>query len=87
MEKQLGWAPMWSGAESQGISQVGQTVSARLMESQIWHQLASSVGVEFSKGTMASACPDARHFTFSLYTTSVFQAATLALDLRGSESE
>ena len=26
-----------------GISKVGQIVLARLMESQIWHQLASSV--------------------------------------------
>ena len=87
MEKQLGWACELGGAKPLGISKTSQTVLARLMESQIWHQLASSVGVEFSKGTMASACPDARHFTFSLYTTSVFQAATLALDLRGSESE
>ena len=35
---------MLRGAESLGISKVGQTVLARLMESQIWHQLASSVG-------------------------------------------
>ena len=31
------------GIEPQGISRVGQTVLARLMESQIWNQLASSV--------------------------------------------
>ena len=36
MEKQLGWC------ESLGISKAGQTVLARLLESQIWHQLASS---------------------------------------------
>ena len=79
--KQLG------GTESQGISKVGQTVVARLMESQIWHQLASSVGGGFTKGTMASACLDARHFSFSQYATGAFQAATLVLELKGSESE
>ena len=73
--------------ESLGISKVGQTVLARLMESQIWHQLAIfAVGV-FRKGTMASAQLDGRHFSFSLYTTGAFQAATLVLELRGSESE
>ena len=39
MEKQLGWC------ESLGISKAGQTVLARLMESQIWHQLAGSVAL------------------------------------------
>ena len=34
-EKQLGWACKLGGAESLGISKVGQTVLARLMESQI----------------------------------------------------
>ena len=43
MEKQLGWACKLGGAESLGISKEGQTVLARLMESQIWHQLANSV--------------------------------------------
>ena len=59
---------------------------ARLMESQIWHQLASSVGEGFRKGTMASTCLDARHFTFSLCTTGAFQAATPVLELTGGES-
>ena len=45
MEKQLGWACKLGGEESLGISKVGQTVLARLMESQIWHQLASSVAL------------------------------------------
>ena len=44
MEKQLGWAYKQDGAESLGISEVGQTVLARLIESQIWYQLAGSVG-------------------------------------------
>ena len=50
------------------------------------------------KGTMASVhlserklSPsfyiDARHFSFSLYATGAFQAATPVLALRGSESE
>ena len=37
-------------AESLGISKVGQTVLARLMESQIWYQLAASVGEGLEKG-------------------------------------
>ena len=44
VEKQLGWPSKLSGAGSLGISKVGQTVLARLMESQIWQQLAGSVG-------------------------------------------
>ena len=36
---------------------------------------------------MASACLDARHFSFSLYTTGAFQSDTLVLEIRGSESE
>ena len=39
------------------------------------------------KGTMASAHLDARHFSFSLYSTGTFQAATMLLELRESESE
>ena len=70
-----------------GISKIGQRVLARLMESQIWHQLAGSMGGAFRKGTMASAHLDARHFSSSLYATGAFQAAaTLVLELRGSET-
>ena len=87
MEKQLGWAFWLSGVESLGISKVSQTVLARLMESLIWHQLASCVGGGFRKGTMASVHFDARHFSSSLCATGAFQAATLVLELRGSESE
>ena len=63
------------GAESLATSKAGQIVSARMMESQILHQLAGSVGGGFSKGTMASACLDARHFSFSHYATGAFSAA------------
>ena len=52
------------GMESLGISKVDQTVLARLMESQIWHQLAGSVGEAFRKGTMTSACLNAKHLFF-----------------------
>ena len=62
-------------------------VLVRLMESQIWHQLARSVGGGFRKGTMASAYLHARHFSSSLYATGASQAATPVLELRGSESE
>ena len=55
MEKQLGWG----GMESLEISKVGQTVLARLMEFQIWHQVAGSVGERFRQGTVASAHLDA----------------------------
>ena len=79
MEKQLGW--------SCKLDEVGHTVLARLMESQIWHQPIGSVGGRLSKGTMASPCPNARHFSLSIYTTGAFQAATPVLELRGSESE
>ena len=43
MEKQLGWALNLGRVESMGISKEGQTVLARLMESQIWYQLARSL--------------------------------------------
>ena len=73
--------------ESLGISKASKIVLARLMESQIWYQLAGSVGGALSKGIMASAHLDARHFSFSQYATSAFQAATLVLELKGNKSE
>ena len=59
MENQLGWAPKLGGAESLGISKMGQRMLARLMESQIWQQLAGSVGGKFRKGTVAFVHLDA----------------------------
>ena len=50
MEKQHGWAGKLGGAVSQGISRAGQTVLARLMESQIWHQLSAPWGEGLEKG-------------------------------------
>ena len=91
MEKQAGWACKLGGVEPLWISKVGHTVLARLMASQIWYQLVGSVAWwlcgGFRKGAVTSAHPDARHFSFSLYATGAFQAATLVLELRGSESE
>ena len=73
MEKHLGWAPKFCGVESLEISKADQTILARLMESQIRHQLVSSLGGGFRKGTMASTCLDARYFISSLCTTGTFQ--------------
>ena len=87
MEKQLGWACKLGEVEPLWISKVGHTVLAKLMESQIWYQFTGSVGGGLSQGTMASAHPNARHFSLSLYTTGALQAATPLLELRGSESE
>ena len=75
------------GVESLEIFNAGQIVLARLVESQTWDQLTGSVWGGFRKGTMASAHLDAKHFSFSLYVTGAFQAATPVLELRGSESE
>ena len=87
MKKQLGLACELGGVEPLGISKAGQTVLTRLMESQIWHQLASSVGGGFRKGTMPSARLDGRHFSSSLCTSSALEASTLVLDLKWNESE
>ena len=72
MEKHLGWARKLGGVGPLGISKVGQTVLARVLDSQIWHQFTDSVGGGFIKGTMGSACLDARYFSFSLYTNGAF---------------
>ena len=70
------------------------------MKSQIWYLPAGSVSLwGFRKGTVASAhfsvlekavpqlSPNAGHFSFSLYGTGDFQAATPVLELRGSVSK
>ena len=44
MENQLGWSCKLGEVEFLGISKVSQTVLAMLMESQIWHWLADSMG-------------------------------------------
>ena len=63
-----------------GDLQAGETVLARLMESQIWHQ-PSCVGGGLSKGTMASAGLATRHLNFFMCTTDTFQAATPVMEL------
>ena len=82
MENQLGWAQKLDWEESLGISKAGQTVLTMLTESQIWHQLASSMGGGFRNGTIASVHLDTRQFSFSLLATGAFQAATPVLELR-----
>ena len=84
MEKQLAWACKLCGVEPLWISKVVHTVLARLMESQIWYQPTCSVEGRAQQRDMASAHPDAKHFSLSLYTTGALQAATSALELRGS---
>ena len=84
------------------ISRTGQTVLTGLIESQIQHLLAYSVALcgdgsekklwplpAFLPGTSLSpnSHPDTGHFNFFLYVTGAFQAATLVLLERGSESE
>ena len=54
MEKQLVWSHKLGGAEALGISKMGQTVLARLMESQILHHPTGSVGEGLMKGIMTS---------------------------------
>ena len=89
MEKQLGWAYKLGGAESLGISQVGQTVSARLMESQMGHQPARSVALpaflwEEAVPQLSPWCQN-RHLLPACpwYLSSCFPV----LELRGSESD
>ena len=81
---------------------MGQTVLAGLIESQIWHEFAGSV-VLWGEGSEKGQWPlpaflsgrklspsshlDATHFSFTPYATGAFQAATLVLEFRGSESE
>ena len=86
VEKQLGWAQKVGWTESLGISRVGQTVLARLLESQVKRQPTSSVGGELSKGFKTSTRPDARHFSVSLYTAGALQAASSVLEPIGSKS-
>ena len=50
-------------------------------------QPCRSVWGGLRKQAMSSVCPSARHFNLSQYTTGALQAATLALELRGRESE
>ena len=85
--------------ESLGISKVGQTVLARLIESQIWYQLPGSVEGGLKKGTVVSAhlsvwekavhwlLLDARHLSSSLLATGAFQADTLVVLVLKSASE
>ena len=79
--------PISRVVQALGVFEAGQTVLARMTDSQIWHQLAGSVGGGFRKGSMASAGCGDRHFSFSQYATGAFQAVTPVLELRGSESE
>ena len=65
LKRSLGGPVSWVGP-SLGDFQGGLNGVGHLMESQIWHELAGSVGGRLIKGTVVSACLDARHFSFSL---------------------
>ena len=56
------------------------------MESQIQHQLTSSVGEGLEKGLWPLLTLKL-DYSFSLYATGAFQTATPVLELRESESE
>ena len=86
MEKQLGWASKLGGQSLLG-SPGWVTQLVRLMESQDMAPPYRFCGGRVQLREMASACPSARHFNLSLYTTGDLQAATLVLELRGSKSE
>ena len=74
------------GTEPQGISRAGQTLLAGLMD--IWHSPGFVALPTFLSGRKLppGSLADARHFSFSVYATGAFQAATLVLELRQSES-
>ena len=77
--------PKLGGAGPQRITWVGQTAWTRLMESQIRHPPAGSVGAQLRKGTMASASTSvwdkaaplahtgAEQFSFSPYVSGDFK--------------
>ena len=67
----LGGPVSWVG-QSLGISKVGQSVSQVEGVSVMAPTCRICGGVRFGKGTIASAHLDARHFSFSLYTTGAF---------------
>ena len=90
MEKQLGWAHKLDGAESLGGLPGGSNNVSQVDEVSDMApacQLCGSAGGGSIKGTMVSACLDARHISLSLCATGAFQTASLVLELIGRESE
>ena len=89
IEKQIGWAHKFGRGNSRSFhgwsNSVSQVDGVSDMTSAC--QFCGSEGKGFRKETITSSCLDARYFSSSLYSTGAFQAATLALELRGSESE
>ena len=83
----MGWAHKLGGIEALWIPKVGHSVLARLIGVSDMAPAYWLSGERLSKGTMAFAHLNSRHFCLSLYTTGAFQAATLVLELRGNESE
>ena len=80
--------------EPQGISRVGQTVLARLMELLIWCSVRGGLKGQWplppflsGRKLSPSSLFDARHFSSFPYATGAFQVAIPVLELRGNESE
>ena len=86
MGKQFGWACKLGGVESQGISRVGKLL-ARLMGSQICGVCHFVWGGGVQKKDNDLCLPQCQTIQFLPPCHWCFQAATLVLDLRGSESE
>ena len=80
LRTQLWWACKLGEVESLGISKATQTVLA-------WYQSPGPLGGGPRKGTMASACLDARHLSLPLHAPGAPQTFTLAPEPRESESE
>ena len=86
-----------SGYLQSGANSVSQVDGVSDMVPECW--LCGSVGDRLRRDNgiclpfyLGESCPpsshfDATHFSFSLYATSDFQAATPVLELKGSESE
>ena len=91
--KQLGWAHKLDGVASQEITTAGQTLLARLMETQIGH-LPMSVGSALQRNNgfcqhlclrESYPCSPYLETSSSLYVPGTFWAAAPVLELRASE--
>ena len=81
MGQEVGWGGVFGDLQG-GSESVSQVDGASDMV-----PTCQLCGGGFRKWTVASAHLDVRHFSFSLYITGAFQAATPVLKLRGTESE
>ena len=96
MEKQLGWTHKLGWVESLGMSKVGQTVLARLMEFQLWHSLflwlCAGRVQKMENGLyppfcLGEVCPPALALMLDTSLSPCMPLFSLKLELRGSESD